>query len=172
MSTIFFTSDHHFGHKNIIKFCNRPYASVEEMNEDLIIKWNDKVSPNDTVYHLGDFSFKGRDPKLYFNRLKGHKHLIIGNHDSKNVLNLPWVSKNNLHSVNFNNKHIVLCHYSLRVWNKSYHGSWMLFGHSHGKLPPNGLSFDVGVDANNFTPLSLEEVQIKMQELESQKDEH
>ena len=51
---IFFTSDHHFGHTNILKFCNSPFNSIEQMNEELIKRWNEKIGPDDEVYHLGD----------------------------------------------------------------------------------------------------------------------
>ena len=85
--SIFFTSDTHFGHKNIIKFCpwSRGFlSSVDEMNERLIKDWNDAVSPNDDVYHLGDFAFMGRSAtKEMASALNGNIHFIIGNHDKQ-----------------------------------------------------------------------------------------
>jgi len=78
---IFFTSDTHFGHKNILKYCNRPFVNVEEMDEVMIERWNGRIGKNDSVYHLGDFSFSS-NPKTYFERLNGKKILIIGNHDN------------------------------------------------------------------------------------------
>lgn len=78
---IYFSSDHHFWHANVIKYCNRPYFSVEEMNEDLIARHNEVVKPNDTFICLGDFSFSGRSVELYSQRLNGIKYLVPGNHD-------------------------------------------------------------------------------------------
>jgi calcineurin-like phosphoesterase family protein len=78
---IYFTSDPHYWHQNVIKYCNRPYASVEEMNEDMILKWNSIVRPEDEIYVLGDFSMAFRPVELYTNRLMGTKYLVPGNHD-------------------------------------------------------------------------------------------
>ena len=82
MGKLFIYSDSHFGHANIIHYANRPYASVEEMNEDLIKRWNETVSPDDMVIHLGDFGFGPIDrQRRIFERLNGEKRLILGNHD-------------------------------------------------------------------------------------------
>jgi calcineurin-like phosphoesterase family protein len=78
---LYFTSDHHFWHTNIIKYCNRPFVSVEEMNEALIQNWNDLVLPEDEVYYLGDFSMAARPVEIYTSRLNGIKYLVPGNHD-------------------------------------------------------------------------------------------
>ena len=78
---IYFSSDHHFWHANVIKYCDRPYASVQVMNEDLVTKWNETVKPEDTVYYLGDFSMAFRAVELYSHRLNGTKYLVPGNHD-------------------------------------------------------------------------------------------
>ena len=82
MGKVFCTSDHHFGHAKIIEYANRPYNSVEEMDEDLIKRWNETVSNDDIVFHLGDFAFGSVEKqKSYFDRLHGVKYLILGNHD-------------------------------------------------------------------------------------------
>lgn len=161
--TIFFTSDTHFDHANVIRFCDRPFESVGEMNEALIKNWNAKVKPQDTIYHLGDFCM-GSDGQRIMNRLNGKKHLIIGNHDKKGVKLNGWESVSHYVELNHNKQFIVLSHYAMRVWNKSHYGSWMLYGHSHGSLPddPNALSFDVGVDCHNYAPLSFSEVKAIM----------
>lgn len=82
--SIFFTSDLHFFHNNVIEFCKRPYGSVEHMNEELIKNWNTVVGERDHIYILGDISF-GKDAQTQevLDRLKGIKHLIVGNHDRK-----------------------------------------------------------------------------------------
>ena len=79
--SVYFTSDLHFYHANVIKYCNRPYFSVEEMNKDLIYQWNSEVCSNDDVYCLGDFSLAFRPVELYSSVLNGKKYLLPGNHD-------------------------------------------------------------------------------------------
>ena len=159
--TTWFTSDTHFGHANIIKYSDRPFSSVEEMDRVLIDKWNAKVGQKDVVCFLGDFCFsdiiRGQS---YLDRLNGVKHLIVGNHDKPAVQLKGWASIKNLDEIRIEGQTIVLCHYAMRVWNKSHHGSWHLYGHSHGSLPddPNSLSFDVGVDCHNFEPLNMEDI--------------
>lgn len=84
MNKVWFTSDTHFGHKNIIRYCKRPFDSIESMNAELIKRWNAMVAPDDVVYHLGDFSTKLRaeDAQAVLSQLNGTKTLIYGNHDS------------------------------------------------------------------------------------------
>jgi calcineurin-like phosphoesterase family protein len=164
-----FTSDHHWGHANIIRFCNRPFANVEDMNEALIENWNRVVGKNDVVYHLGDlFWMPTAEAKAVREQLNGRIRLIKGNHD-KTADNMKeafdWIKdyyelKVEDEDAPEGKRRIVLCHYAFRVWNKSHHGSWHLYGHSHGSLPddPNSLSFDAGVDCHNFAPISYERV--------------
>lgn len=166
------TSDTHFGHRKIIEYCDRPFTSVEEMDEVLIQNWNNVVQPLDVVYHLGDFCF-GK-PMKYIERLNGYIKIIPGSHDKelqrsgaemmlrKFVFEKITEVKVGIHG---ENQLIVMCHYAMRKWNKSHYGSWHLYGHSHGNLPPLGLSFDVGVDTNNYYPYSLEDVVNKMSTL-------
>jgi calcineurin-like phosphoesterase family protein len=120
--TTWFTSDTHFGHARIIELALRPFASVEEMDETMIERWNEIVAPGDTVHHLGDFAFA--DHNIYLPRLKGHKHLIIGNHDHSNRLKKArgWATVEDMLTIKVHDVSIVLCHYALRVWNKSHHG--------------------------------------------------
>jgi calcineurin-like phosphoesterase family protein len=152
-----FIADTHFNHKNIIKYCNRPFKSEEEMNETMIRNWNYKVTPQDTVYILGDFGFGDLEPIL--KRLNGKKILILGSHDKDTVKYAQYFSKiTSLLEMREAGQKIVLCHYAMRVWSKSHYNSWHLYGHSHGKLKPYGKSWDVGVDKNNFTPLSFNEI--------------
>lgn len=156
---IWFTSDTHFGHENIIKYCNRPYPNVRIMDDEIIHNWNSRIQPTDTVYHLGDFCFNNFN--RYFHSLNGQIHFIEGNHDKEAFANRnKFASYNKFKEIRINGQKIVLCHYALRVWNKSHHGSWHIYGHSHGTLPdePNALSFDVGVDCHNYFPISFEEV--------------
>lgn len=153
-------SDTHFGHANIIRYSSRPFADVEEMNEKMIAEWNHLVKPQDDVYHLGDFAFMRPAPftSLVW-RLQGKKHVILGNHDKWIIENWDdlvrkgtFASIQHYREVKVAGKMLVLFHYGQRVWNKSHHGSIHLYGHSHGSLPPHGLSVDVGVDCKEITP--------------------
>lgn len=169
---LWFTSDTHWGHANIIKYSNRPFDDVNQMNEALIANWNAVVSPKDTVYHLGDVAFMPyKEFKAVFRRLHGNKHIILGNHDSVIESNLSDILKDktlgiysvqNYLEVRSEGQKLVLFHYGMRVWNRSHHGSIHLYGHSHGSLPPHGKSVDVGVDSieitSEYRPVSLKEV--------------
>jgi len=158
---LYFTSDTHFGHHNIIKYCRRPFSNVTEMDEALIANWNDMIEANDDVYHLGDVAFGGAKQTIkYLERLNGRIHLIEGNHDRRYRKELEkagclrWVKP--LHEITHNEQKIVMCHYSMRVWNGSHRGAWQLFGHSHGTIEVPGLSCDVGVDSWLYAPVSFE----------------
>lgn len=166
---MYFTSDTHFHHKNICKLANRPFASTEEMNEVLIFNWNSVVGPNDTIYHLGDFSFGIQvEMNNVLSRLNGIKHLILGNHD-KGIRHNPKSYAKYFKSIqdylelkNVYNEHFVLSHFAFRVWNKSHRGSINLYGHSHGNLPPIGRQIDVGVDCklitDEYRPVHVNEI--------------
>jgi calcineurin-like phosphoesterase family protein len=169
MKKIWFTADTHFGHRNIIQYTNRPYRDTDEMDEALIENWNARISPDDDVYHLGDFALcdTGALDKI-LDRLHGNIHLIVGNHEKSaltRVRRFVWV-KDYFELVvpdataNRGSRLVVLMHYAMRVWNASHHGAWQLYGHSHGTLPddPTLLSIDVGVDCHGYGPISYEEV--------------
>jgi calcineurin-like phosphoesterase family protein len=170
-----FTADTHFGHEKIIGYCGRSFASVEDMNSALIAKWNERVSPGDVVYHLGDFGFLRRlgtgvprdAIKSLLKSLNGQVHLIKGNHDYQNysqeVYNC-FASVADIRDKTIDGQRIIMCHYAMRVWPGSNKGSWMLYGHSHGNLSdnPNARSIDVGVDCHGMAPISFEDIVIIM----------
>lgn len=164
---IWFTSDTHFGHFNIMRYCNRPFSDVHEMDEAFIKNWNDRVKSSDMVYHLGDFAFC-RDPRAVQerrDRLNGQIQLIWGNHDKGAVRQTrAFIWQGPYKEIKVGEQSIVLLHYAMRIWNKAHYGSWHLYGHSHNTLPdnPNSLSFDVGVDAQNYASISFEEVRERM----------
>jgi calcineurin-like phosphoesterase family protein len=140
------------------------------MDAALISNWNTVVKPGDKVFHLGDFCFKGNNTwEHYRNQLNGNITLIKGNHDKIQDGQVAHLFdgvydylelKVNDKDARDDTQLIVLCHYAFRVWNKSHHGAWHLYGHSHGTLPddPNSQSFDCGVDCHNYKPLSYQEV--------------
>jgi calcineurin-like phosphoesterase family protein len=160
---MWFIADTHFGHSNVIKYVNRPFADVDEMDEAMIANWNSVVKPNDEVYHLGDFAF--RDPYHYGPRLNGKKFLVPGNHDRKYLGELKkyFHILPTLYEMNHEKKTLVMCHYAMRRWNKAHWGTYHIYGHSHGSLPGEGRSFDVGVDCWNFTPISWDMIVEKME---------
>jgi calcineurin-like phosphoesterase family protein len=181
--TIWFTADHHFGHENIIKYCNRPFGSIGEMDAELILRWNDCVSESDTVYHLGDFTLSELyHARWYFSRLNGYI-LILDNgwhHDkrwirhAKEALSLPGdvnpITTGSgyylkilppLDVLEFHPP-VVLCHYPLARWDRRHYGAWHLHGHTHGRYQCDGFCMDAGVDANDFRPVSLGQVGERM----------
>jgi calcineurin-like phosphoesterase family protein len=171
LQEVFFTSDTHFSHGNIIRFCKRPFNSSDEMNECLIDNWNARVKSTDIVYHLGDFAW-WRLPQLkiqqIFDQLNGQKFLVLGNHDRfDQVSKLGWQWIRQQSGIQVQGEFIWLNHFSMRVWNKSHHGSWHLFGHSHAKLGPNGKSCDVGVDAWDYSPVHFDEIKEVMKKVET-----
>ncbi len=168
----FFTADTHFGHTNIIRYCGRPFESKEEHDETMIKNWNSVVTSRDHVYHLGDVGF-GEPSDLYrvLERLHGKIYLIKGNHDGP-ALREPAAKRfqfiKDVHFLKTQHENkkveIFLSHYAHRSWPKSNHGCYHLWGHSHGNLTPHGLSFDVGVDCWDFTPIPLATIVEKMRE--------
>lgn len=160
----FFTGDEHFGHftnpkRNIIKYCNRPFDTIEEMDKTIISNFNKVVTNKDHTIHVGDLTFK--NPEQYIRQLNGTHTFLRGNHDR-------WMGKqyHEMWCKTIEGQHVVACHYAMRVWNRSHYGSWQVYGHSHGKLEPIGLQWDVGVDNNNFYPVSFEQLKNIMEERE------
>ena len=183
---IFFTSDHHFNHSNIIKYCCRPFGSVEEMNDEMLKRWNSVVQPGDTVYYLGDFSL-GRGPVEYFApRLHGEKHLIMGNHDPCHpchkkkaeigrqiYLDAGFKSLELERTLEIAGIPVLMNHmpylseeeppqgYNLkyREYRPKDRGMWLLHGHIHEKWKTKGRMVNVGVDVWDFYPVPISEIE-------------
>ena len=162
---IWFTADLHFGHSNIIKYCNRPFSSIIEHDQTLIHNWNSVIQQKDEVYVLGDIIFSnspGFSYDHFLSKLKGRIYLIKGNHD-KGVDKEPllsrfeWIKDVFMLKTQYKGKkvEIFLSHYSHQSWPKNHYGAYHAFGHSHGGLKGIGKSLDVGVDNWNYTPISL-----------------
>lgn len=160
----FFTSDTHLGHANIIRYCARPFASVGEMDGGIITAWNAVVQPDDDVWHLGDFAYRNsRATSSYLARLAGRKHLVWGNHDSAETRCLSgWASSQAMAEITVDGIRIVLLHYAMKVWPRSHHGALHFYGHSHGTLPGDSQSLDVGVDCWGFRPVRLAEIKRRL----------
>lgn len=173
----YFTSDLHFNHKNICAGVSqwddsdsvRPFDSLEEMNATIIDNINATVKPSDNLFILGDFAFgdKREIPSLRYRIKCENLYFIYGNHDksiqeNKEYQNLfKWCRyyQEITTVAPSGKKKICLFHYAMRVWNKSHHGAWHLYGHSHGSLGlDEGFSLDVGVDDHEFYPWSIDEI--------------
>lgn len=171
--TIFWTSDTHFGHANIIRYCRRPFASVEEMDATLVTNWNAVVGPGDEVWHLGDFAHgaDARHVRSVFHRLNGVKRLVVGNHDHADTLALPWAEPpTHLATTSVAGVRVVMCHYGLRVWPGMRGKAIALYGHSHGRLPGTSATLDVGVDCWGFAPVGIDAIRRRMRTLPNHAD--
>ncbi len=166
---IYFISDTHFGHENVIRFCDRPFGNANEMNEALINNWNSKVKGHDTVYILGDMFFRCENVEEVLLQLKGKKHLIVGNHDSswmnKVDLNKYFLSVNNMLETTDGIRAITLCHYPMLTW-KHQMRSFMIHGHIHNNTNADYFPLIVardnvlnaGVEINGYAPVTFEEL--------------
>ncbi len=166
--TTFFTADTHFGHGKIITYCKRPYLTADEMDADIIRRWNSVVGLDDDVIHMGDFSFRNRQD--VFHKLNGRKHLIIGNHDDRKTLTLPWASQPvhyremTVRDAEGMDRHLILFHYPIEEWDGFFRGTIHLHGHVHGKQmqPCDKMRVDVAVDCFEFTPVTIDQILAKV----------
>ena len=177
--TKWFTADWHLGHANIIEYCRRPFADVSVMDNAIIDRHNSVVGDDDDVYMIGDVTLRGIQAiREYIGRLNGSIKVVPGSHDwgwltgyresikpvsrsGHDLVVLPPLYSLEINVFKQYPLVIVLCHYALRVWDRSHYNSLHLYGHSHGilgVLPGTDRSMDVGVDTNNFYPYSLEEI--------------
>lgn len=178
MPNVFFTSDLHFGHRNVIRFDNRPFASAEEMDEALITNWNAKVGEEDTVYILGDVSWYSPNKTLeILGRLHGKKILIRGNHDKRWLSPKVSPAFESIHDyleIKLSDRiHITLCHYPIVFFNRHHYGSYMFYGHVHNSHEWNMTEnykyelqqldiqcnmFNVGCMIHDYEPKTFEEI--------------
>lgn len=160
---IWIISDTHFGHKNIIKYCNRPFSSVSDMNDFMVYAWNYFVDKDDLVMHLGDFAFGGNKfVDTILSSLNGYKVLVTGNHDGNSYNSPYWNDVKDTAEFHYNGRMFVLNHYPVHDWNNCGNGSIHLHGHTHGKKTNYTQRIDVGVDAEfnrqRYCPVLLDEL--------------
>lgn len=170
--TLWMTGDGHYGHSRIRQHCNRAFETCDEMNQFLVDNINRVVKPNDILYNLGDLAWDECHANWFFDRVVcRHIVHIWGNHDRRcrNVIQRRAESTHDMLEITVPDKdaaggmqRVVLCHYALRVWPGGNRGAYNLYAHSHGNLPPNGLQMDVGVDPNNYRPVSYDDVKAHM----------
>lgn len=141
---LYFTSDLHLGHENIIALCNRPFTSIEEMDNIIIDNWNSVITKDDTIFVLGDFSWRIGDSQIkhYISQLSGNIIFIKGNHDKNEdafssskfydgFVNIKVKDDNDDTKALGGYQYITLCHYPMLSWYQSHRGAWQLFGHWH-----------------------------------------
>lgn len=184
---IAFTGDQHYYHKNIIELCGRPFKTIYENNERLISNHNSVIYDDSwEAYFLGDVSFRcsAEDTVKILKKLNGKIHIILGNHDKplrqavKRGLLKDMIGDGKLeiigsidpniitaYQLSYNKHTLILSHYAYRTWNRAFRGSIHLYGHSHNNLPPLYRSFDVGVDANDYYPITISEVLKRAEEI-------
>lgn len=165
----FFIADTHFGHRSMINFCDRPFETVEEMDQAMIDLWNARVKDEDDVYILGDMIYRHKDPESILKKLKGKKYLILGNHDWTWRHTIPaekYFEKIDYYmEVQVNNDWCVLSHYPMLSY-RSDSKHFMIHGHIHNDcsadfwplLVSRPLILNAGVDINGFQPVMLPEL--------------
>ena len=174
---IYYIADMHFGHKNILKYDKRPFADTEQMDKEIIRRWNERVNDDDTVYVLGDAFFRGEGRSLeIMNRLNGYKHLIRGNHDRNNGKMLKmWESVCEYEEIKDGEQLVVLSHYPMMFYNHQHDGAVMLYGHVHNTrewelvekwqrelwrigIPARIINVGCMMEYMDYTPRTLEEL--------------
>ena len=167
---ILYTSDLHFGHKNVIGFDHRPFGDIDEMDHVMIKLWNARVQKDDTVYIVGDLCYRNNHaPEWYLRQLKGHKILILGNHDWQILKNqsalryLEGVEK--MMTVRDGEKQICLCHYPIAEWDGYHRDSWLIYGHIHNRkdeaydfMKTKDHALNAGCMINGYAPASFNEL--------------
>lgn len=168
----YFSGDWHLGHANIIRFDGRPFSNVEEMNETIMKNVMTQLQKGDNLYYVGDFALCRdlRQVEGWMSTLHSsgaNLYFIKGNHDKKDTIKLYQkygVYLGEQKKIEVEGQEIVLNHYAMRVWDKSHHGTWHLYGHSHHSLKEdmNSLSFDIGINGWGYKLITMEQVEKKM----------
>lgn len=160
-----YIADLHFDHKNIIKHCNRPFGSVEEMNETLVKNWNSVTAKDDDVKIVGDFCLDKERARYFLSRLNGRKHLITGNHDKAKGLREIFDSVTVYDKITDGNRKVVLFHYPIAEWDGYYRDTILIYGHIHNnKNKASDIMknlkncYNVSADCIGFTPRTLQEL--------------
>lgn len=167
---IYYTSDLHFGHRNVITMDRRPFADIDEMDERLIRLWNERVAETDEIYIIGDFAYRnGCATSCYLRRLKGRKHLIIGNHDRHTVQDEKameyFLSVEKMARIMDQGRVVSLCHFPIAEWNGKRHGGYHVFGHLHCRrdevqqfMSRFDRALNAGCMINGYRPCTLDEL--------------
>lgn len=170
---IWFTADQHLGHANIGNWTSRRFTDIADHDRQIVEAHNSCVGPKDTVYMLGDLSFHNDKAKIrqLVDQMNGRWVFVRGNHDHRVLKQIPhrFAEVHDYLELKHCRQHIVLCHYPLLEWNRSFREAWMLHGHSHAKHPQSPWKrMDVGVDTNQMKPWSFQQIQAIMVNREPQ----
>lgn len=167
----YYISDLHLGHANCIKFDGRPFADVKEMEQEIVLRWNSKVRDEDHVYIVGDVAYRdSKEVHTVLEELKGHIHLVFGNHDPQFVMkderamrrfeSAEWIMR-----IKDEDRLVVLCHFPIVCWDKKHFDSYHVYGHVHAKINDDTVymmkqenAFNCGCMLNNYEPCTLEEL--------------
>jgi len=191
LKNVYFTTDFHLFHHNVLKFDKRPFNDVHHMHQVIEQRWNETVNPDDIVIYLGDLSFARREDKKYvedmLKRLNGQKHFVLGNHDKfEEVKNMPnfesvqdYLEVRITHMEGDKKVETLFCcmHYPIYSWNKIHHGSYMVHGHCHGNLHhgedasfyDNRRVIDVGCMLHDYRPVSYTQIIKKLSHVKIEK---
>jgi len=161
MRNIFVISDTHFGHANIIKYCDRPFATLFEMDEKIIENWNSVVKTEDIVYHLGDVYFGKNNPSNFANRLNGRKRLVLGNHDNGKDEILHTMFEKIMVWRMFPDFGLLLTHVPVHHGSLENKVSKNVHGHIHDKVIDDDRYINVSVEQINYTPINIESIRVK-----------
>lgn len=168
MPNVWFTADTHFGHCNILQYCQRPFRDHDHMTEAIVERFNAVLRPGDVLWHLGDIKHSSATFAATLGRLNTKEiHLVLGNHDKRKECE-QWGgfrSIQDLRGVTVGQQRFLLCHYALRTWPGRSRSVINLYGHSHGTLPGVGRQMDVGVDTNDFYPYEASEIVRRMEKI-------
>jgi len=161
----FWVSDEHYFHTNIIRYTNRPFENAHEMNKELIRRHNEVTGTEDRIIHCGDFTLENvRLAGSIITQLNGKHTFLRGSHDYWLPSTAPFIWEKTIDGI-----HVVACHYAMRSWPRSHYGSIQAYGHSHGKIEPLYNQWDIGVDNNNYYPVSFEQLINKIEERKNEK---
>lgn len=158
---VYVTADLHLGHQACLSYCSRPFRSIAEHDRALVDRWNNRITDADDVYVLGDFALglSARELRRVFAELRGRKHLIVGNHDCRKTIDLPWASPpRDIVRVTLEKTQLFMSHYPCRSWPGMHGGTLHLYGHTHGAIHDTRHSCDVGVDRWAYRPITLAEI--------------
>jgi len=165
-----YIGDTHFGHSSVINFDQRPFADQDEMEQVMFHLWNSRVQKDDDVWIIGDFCYRSdKDPVTYLRKLKGKKHLLIGNHDGaimKSPVALSYFeSVERICTIHDGENRIIACHFPLAEWEGMYHGSWHVYAHIHKSqeatyefMKTRERALNAGCMINNYSPVSFREL--------------
>lgn len=167
---IYYISDLHFGHRNVIGMDGRPFETIEEMDETLIRLWNERVTDEDDVYIVGDFAYRnGNTAVWYLRQLKGRKHLIIGNHDGNTLADTKamayFSAVEKMLKIEDNGRSVCLCHFPVAQWDGKRRGGYHVHGHLHIRrdevyefMSRFDRALNAGCMLNGYRPVTLEEL--------------